>query len=477
MVARIAVLIVVAACGSKSAPGPVVTRPPANTPTKVTFEAPAVSDPGVIATDDSAPPVLVMIDARGLRSLAAAMTWKDLATGTLSAGPKVAGDEASYRTVKEGTLLGQDPKSIVDRFVNYPDPDRGSGPTNDPPPPDEDDSGGTGTAMALDEGKMSRKEAIEQARAAGLRPAAGARGARSSEATGNALARQASVVGEVTSNKLEHVPAVVIPHPTTKAAAVVKAVTELEAMIGVKHDGEIRPLRIQFHRDANRGDVVEASDWLEVRLATSGLTIEAVPSKATTTTWAHVAAGLKTALAEARDRRKLDASTPVDVLVAPEVDAQQLVDVLVALDRAGEKTIGLGLAPTGTQLALRGQDGARGAPTKQDAPAVPTVSIGNLNAQGDLDKEIIRRYVKRYLQKIRYCYEKELLVTPTLQGTVAVQFFIKPDGKVGNASGTGVSPAVSSCVADVIKAIWFPKPKGGGGVQVNYPFSFRREVK
>ena len=32
---------------------------------------------------------------------------------------------------------------------------------------------------------------------------------------------------------------------------------------------------------------------------------------------------------------------------------------------------------------------------------------------------------------------------------------------------------MSSCVAGVIKGIEFPKPKGGGGVQVNYPFNFR----
>ena len=32
---------------------------------------------------------------------------------------------------------------------------------------------------------------------------------------------------------------------------------------------------------------------------------------------------------------------------------------------------------------------------------------------------------------------------------------------------------VSGCVAGVIKGIEFPKPKGGGGVQVNYPFNFR----
>jgi hypothetical protein len=104
--------------------------------------------------------------------------------------------------------------------------------------------------------------------------------------------------------------------------------------------------------------------------------------------------------------------------------------------------------------------------------AVPTVSIGQPNAQGDLDKAIIRRYIKRNIQKIQYCYEKELLAKPGLQGTVSTQFFISPNGNVTASNGTGVDPTVASCVADVIHGIEFPKPKGGGGVQVNYPFTF-----
>jgi hypothetical protein len=56
---------------------------------------------------------------------------------------------------------------------------------------------------------------------------------------------------------------------------------------------------------------------------------------------------------------------------------------------------------------------------------------------------------------------------------VQTQFFITPNGNVASASGSGVDPEVANCVADVIHGIEFPKPKGGGGVQVNYPFTFR----
>lgn len=119
-----------------------------------------------------------------------------------------------------------------------------------------------------------------------------------------------------------------------------------------------------------------------------------------------------------------------------------------------------------------GVGGGRGGMRGRSA-AVPTVSIGQPNAQGDLDKAIIRRYIKRNIQKITYCYEKQLLAKPGLSGTVQTQFFITPNGNVASASGSGVDPEVANCVAQVIKNIEFPKPKGGGGVQVNYPFTFR----
>ncbi|MCX5746114.1 MAG: AgmX/PglI C-terminal domain-containing protein [Proteobacteria bacterium] len=105
--------------------------------------------------------------------------------------------------------------------------------------------------------------------------------------------------------------------------------------------------------------------------------------------------------------------------------------------------------------------------------AAPVMRIGQPQSVGDLDKAIIRRYIKRNLSKIMYCYEKQLLAAPGLEGIVNAQFFIAPDGKVTHSNANGVNGDVSSCVANVISTIEFPKPKGGGGVQVNYPFNFR----
>ncbi len=155
-------------------------------------------------------------------------------------------------------------------------------------------------------------------------------------------------------------------------------------------------------------------------------------------------------------------------------------------NEAGEMESGFGPGGQGTGWGTIGtgkygtighgagtSDGRSGAMRGHDA-SVPTISLGQPNAQGDLDKAIIRRYIKRNVQKLMYCYEKELLAKPNIEGTVSAQFFITPNGEVASSAATGVDKNVSSCVSDVIKSIVFPKPKGGGGVQVNYPFTFRR---
>jgi hypothetical protein len=110
---------------------------------------------------------------------------------------------------------------------------------------------------------------------------------------------------------------------------------------------------------------------------------------------------------------------------------------------------------------------------KGKGSAVPTISIGQPTTTGDLDKAIIRRYIKRNIQKITYCYEKQLLQKKGLAGTVWVDFTIGTDGKVVESKGSGMKDKdVESCVADVVRGIEFPKPKGGD-VVVRYPFTFR----
>ena len=129
---------------------------------------------------------------------------------------------------------------------------------------------------------------------------------------------------------------------------------------------------------------------------------------------------------------------------------------------SGVGTIGTGGRGVGT---LRGG-------IRPPSSTVPRVSLGQPTADAGLDKAIIRRYIKRNIQKIQYCYEKELLANPSLTGTVRMKFTIGVDGIVTSSSGSGMAP-VDGCVATVIRGIEFPKPAGGGAVTVVYPFTFQ----
>jgi len=91
---------------------------------------------------------------------------------------------------------------------------------------------------------------------------------------------------------------------------------------------------------------------------------------------------------------------------------------------------------------------------------------------GDLDKAVIRRYLRRHLDQIQYCYEKELLARPGLVGEITTEFLISADGTVTSSRADGFDPAVASCVADVIGKIEFPRSHHGGNTQVHYPFEF-----
>jgi hypothetical protein len=122
-----------------------------------------------------------------------------------------------------------------------------------------------------------------------------------------------------------------------------------------------------------------------------------------------------------------------------------------------------------------GIDGGGGPGMPGHRPRTPGV-IGQPVSSGDgLDKAIIRRYIMQRFEQLRYCYDKQLLVQPGLEGDVSVNFLILPNGTVQGAVGqasTTMKAEVASCTAEVIGAIQFPAPKDGGSVQVRFPLHF-----
>jgi hypothetical protein len=114
---------------------------------------------------------------------------------------------------------------------------------------------------------------------------------------------------------------------------------------------------------------------------------------------------------------------------------------------------------------------------KPHIPKPPVVIGRPERIDGDYDGAIIKRYVKRKYAQISYCYEKQLIAKPDLEGTVMATWVISMQGTVQNASATGVDAAVSSCIANVIGSINFPKPPQVGVYQVRYPFVLHKTAR
>ncbi len=104
--------------------------------------------------------------------------------------------------------------------------------------------------------------------------------------------------------------------------------------------------------------------------------------------------------------------------------------------------------------------------------AVPSISIGQPMTMGSLDRAPIRRYILRHLEKIKYCYDKELLGRPELHGTVQTRFEIDASGRTSNVIATGFDDKVAACVQGVLENVEFPAV-AEGRIVVNYPFTFR----
>jgi TonB family protein len=152
----------------------------------------------------------------------------------------------------------------------------------------------------------------------------------------------------------------------------------------------------------------------------------------------------------------------------------------------GEGTIGLGTLGTigrgggGSGYGVAGGVG-RLSGRRARAPCVGGegdcgLLPGSAEVRGSLDREVIRRVVRRHLNEVRYCYQRERQTLRT-EGRVVLSFVINDNGSVVRSSTQESAlgaPEVERCLESAVRRWLFPKPRGGGIVVVNYPFVFRQ---
>lgn len=189
----------------------------------------------------------------------------------------------------------------------------------------------------------------------------------------------------------------------------------------------------------------------------------------------------KEAIALALSHRVLTEYTAfvaVDGDVVTDVDAATLA-VPVEPVRG---TIGLG----NTGLIGKGGGGGSGAGYGRGSGAgfggrgrrVPRVRAAKAVVTGSLDKDLIRRFVRKHHGPMRACYESALKSDPNLAFRLVVAFVIDAQGKVTAALEWKAEPeseaekAFDACLSKALAQMKFPEPTGGGTVTVRYPLVF-----
>jgi hypothetical protein len=99
---------------------------------------------------------------------------------------------------------------------------------------------------------------------------------------------------------------------------------------------------------------------------------------------------------------------------------------------------------------------------------------------GSIEPEVLRKILQEYLPQFKFCYQQELQEhSEKVKGIVDLNFRIEGDGKVSivniKSAATQFSPRGIGCMSNILKMIDFPKPKGGGLVDVRQPLNFFSE--
>lgn len=131
---------------------------------------------------------------------------------------------------------------------------------------------------------------------------------------------------------------------------------------------------------------------------------------------------------------------------------------------------GLGKVDTGGGRGVNARIGGKG-----KAKVKARVSRGAAKVGNFCSKSNINSVVRRGSSAVKYCYEKELQLNPTLSGKVVLNWTVNLQGSVIKsyvASSTMGNKKVESCMTRVVKRWRFEPPKGGHCI-ISYPFTFK----
>lgn len=142
---------------------------------------------------------------------------------------------------------------------------------------------------------------------------------------------------------------------------------------------------------------------------------------------------------------------------------------------SGEGTIGLGSLGTIGHGAGGGYGSKTGA-SRGARVLSPDLVLGMAEVRGGIDKEIVRRIIRRHISEVKFCQEREMHRGGASVGRVVILFSIGVDGGVKTSlvqSSTVGNASLEQCVAAAVRRWEFPKPRSGSPAVVTYPFTFK----
>ena len=123
------------------------------------------------------------------------------------------------------------------------------------------------------------------------------------------------------------------------------------------------------------------------------------------------------------------------------------------------------------QTIERGPPGSPGEPRPPVPPADPQparLTLGELEIDGKLDAGTVQNIFESHRPQLLECYERTLVSSPGIEGTVIAVFSIE-DGRVVDPKAAGVHPDVEACVIPTVQRFVFPR---GGKIEVRYSLKF-----
>lgn len=213
--------------------------------------------------------------------------------------------------------------------------------------------------------------------------------------------------------------------------------------------------------------------------------------------------------AQSGERRSPDAGRPttatgydaaLDELERGTTAGGSLREAIGAIDVAvssGGATPGFRVALPVSAIGGPGLGGRRGGAGPIEVPLGGTKGVGRFDApvpggtdtvgglvrdpggapgpRPEIDRAAVQRVINQHQHEVVRCYERALLGSPGLAGTVRMGWTIAPGGGVSAVRiqrSTVGNPAVTACIAAAIRGWRFPSPQGGP-VTVTFPWVLR----